>query len=254
MSRNEQSGTSPGILPEPRILPTGGVGSLTSLDLGNCPSLVSNAGLQALRGLPLTSLSLDLTEQRSSATVAGLAVLADMPLTSLSLQGFGEIPSLAALGELPLTHLGLRNCRTLSLKTLEDLPLTSLDLGDAAVYGQDLPHIRRLPLTSLDLGGSQPRPLINWNLEVLQEMPLTHLSLRRCERLTDSVLQHLLGSPLASLDLWRCAGISDAGLDLLRGLPLSQLNFPSSSRGPGSLSPQAWRELSALQKAWNRRH
>lgn len=89
---------------------------IASLDLSRCSSL-TDAGLEALRGLPLTRLFLDSCTNCSSCfsfpklTASGLSSLRGMPLTWLNLTDFSNLSSRAAFEELqglPLTFLSLR--------------------------------------------------------------------------------------------------------------------------------------------------
>lgn len=98
---------------------------LTSLNLLRCPSLATDAVLDGLRGFHLTSLSLStwcmwhygdqvyvLKTGSVQATDAGLAALSQMPLTELVLRQFAKIEGvgLAHLQGAPLKSLDLFGC------------------------------------------------------------------------------------------------------------------------------------------------
>lgn len=57
----------------------------------------------------------------------------------------------------------------------------------------------------------------------LSGLPLTHLDLSRCKRLSDLSLTALQGLPLAKLHLDWCSWLSDAGLAAISGLPIATL-------------------------------
>ena len=79
---------------------------LTALFLDGCA--ITDVGLERLKGMPLTALYLD----GCAITDVGLGVLKGMPLTTLSLLGCTHITDvgLEALQEMPLTWLALSAC------------------------------------------------------------------------------------------------------------------------------------------------
>lgn len=169
----------------------GGVGVNTIV-----PGLVTNAGLETLRGLPLTLLHL---KNRTSITDSGLESLRGMPLGCLNLAGCSLI-----------TDAGL--------EVLADLPLTRLDLTDLSlVTANGLDVLRGKPLTALSLG----RFGVNAVVEVLRGMPLVELHAEHCKFL-DSGLGFLRGMPLRILTL-NLSTATNLGLGVLRNLPLTRL-------------------------------
>lgn len=108
---------------------------LGTLFLGQLDWL-TNAGLNKLRRLPLTSLELCFCTEGNGMSDRALEALTDMPLTKLTLFGIKWLTDsgLAALRNLKLTALSLRLNEGLSdqgLRHLANMPLTSLDLGDS---------------------------------------------------------------------------------------------------------------------------
>jgi hypothetical protein len=104
--------------------------ALTRLKLQGC-SLITDAGLRHLRGLPLILLNLHNCKE---ITDAGLAHLRGLPLTHLDLGRCFRITDagLRYLCGLPLNVLNLHNCKEITdagLAHLRGLPLTHLDLG-----------------------------------------------------------------------------------------------------------------------------
>lgn len=77
-------------------------------------------------------------------------------------------------------------------------------------------------------------------LDILAELPLTHLSLASCQ-LTDTGIGKLRKLRLDGLQLQGCQGLSDVGLQHLRDMPLSKLSlagegWPSFKRKNGWLT------------------
>eukprot|EP00808_Paulinella_micropora_P023757 g70625.t1 len=65
----------------------------------------------------------------------------------------------------------------------------------------------------------------------LSALPITHLDLFGCERITDAGLAHLAALPLQRLDLGGCDDhITDAGLAHLSALPLRHIRLYSCYR------------------------
>lgn len=196
---------------------------------------LTDAGLEILRGLPLTSLHLG----SCKLTGSGFAHLHGMPLTSLSLRGMTYLrsDSLDLLLNLPLTKLDLSHARRpryfpLGLLGLGDegvaklrgLPLQSLNLsGNHCVSDIGLAHLRGMPLVDLDL--TRVTWLTDGALAILGGLPLTRLSLSRCKRWTHFGLAHLRRAPLKSLDLSGCRQLRDLGLHQLHGMPLTRLRL-----------------------------
>ena len=158
---------------------------VTGASVSGCASLVS---LEALAGLPLTSLSV-----RSCAGLTGdLWPLAAMPLKNLRIGGCTGLTSLHGLAGAPLTSIDLGGCTHLtSLAALRGAPLKTLELTD---------------MTSLA------------SLHGLEGAPLTGLSISNCPKLKD--LSGLKGSKITSLDIHRCAALE--GLDGIQELPLTR--------------------------------
>jgi len=207
--------------------------------------------LSPLRDLPLRELWLQDTR------IGSIAALKEMPLTTLSLartqvrdlsplQGSNleildlsdtHISDLTPLTGMPLRQLSVARTKVSSLQPLLGRPLKDLDLSSTQV--KDLAPLQYMKLDRLILEGLA---IPDGGLRVLQQMPLTALSLRstgmvdltnlRGLRLRtldlsgNSALQHLdalVGMPLEELDLSGNSNLSD--LSALAQLPLKRLNL-----------------------------
>lgn len=111
-------------MPEAALSCISGLKHLSTLNLGSFPSIegmgrgehpmlayvLSNASLEIVKGLPITSLDLSFCFRLSEK---GLARLRGLKLARLELMG-SRIRSLEPLRGLPLTYLGLYECRLLT--------------------------------------------------------------------------------------------------------------------------------------------
>lgn len=138
---------------------------LTSLTIIRCRKLVTDAGLECLQGLPLTSLHLESEAYNpagfKSISSAGLQALVGMPLTDLSLRGCHRITDLGLMylqGMKHLRRLDLEGCFCLTeagIFALRGLPIAVLGLSECkGLAGATLGPLLRLPLTRLCVGGS----------------------------------------------------------------------------------------------------
>lgn len=116
--------------------------------------------------------------------------------------------------------------------------LTSLDLGASRMPAANLGALQglaRLRILNLGLSHWQSYRLVysdtlakslrGAGLGFLRGLPITHLILDRCSRLTDVGLQHLGGFPLQSLSLFECTSITNEGMSHLRNLSLTSLDI-----------------------------
>lgn len=200
--------------------------------------------LEILTGMPLTSLNLSQYRQSDDfgaglITGAGLEFLKGAPLTSSKLSGCIRLKdeSLGFLKEMPLSLLDLSNCPSLTdagIEFLREMSIMSLDLGSCGwfvcnaslcyicdmpltylslrncgyVTGEDsLRQLRHMPLTKLDLGGCYG--LIDTDLKYLLHLPLVNLNLSGCIKLTSACVEDLLLMPLKKVGLVGCHRISD---------------------------------------------
>jgi len=67
-------------------------------------------------------------------------------------------------------------------------------------------------------------------------MRLNFLNLKRCGKLTDQALLHLLEMPLDALNISNIPGLTDMGLKYLHGVPLSDLTLTKRFFSRESLS------------------
>lgn len=217
---------------------------LVRLDLSLAED-VTRTSLNALVGIPLTSLKLCKLETESPVTAHDLDVLEGMPLSSLSL-GYCELSNDEVrnlLRRLPfLTELDLgqscfyeRGWSGLCLAVLEGLPLTSLTLGFSNQFtGADLGSLRDLPLKHLCLGVANFGPSSGM-LAGVRELPfLSSLGLGLNNYHTDWI-GDLQGMHITGLDLGSNHLIQDHDLGALVGLPLELLKL-SPSITDGSLA------------------
>lgn len=207
---------------------------LTSLVLHGGPEL-RNACLEPLRGMPLVKL---LLENCRKLAPEALAPLFGMPISELSLAhspGLVCDAGLEHLRFLPLTSLNLELGRVsrsyrdritdAGLSCLEGMPLVTLNLRYATMAGgEGFEHLRRAPLTSLSLAGWH-RGLSDVDLELLKGKALTDLDLGYCGWVTDEGLVHLKGLPLQTLSLRQCHRLSNSGLGNFWRMPLTELDL-----------------------------
>lgn len=149
---------------------------------------VSDAGLAALQGMPLTKLCIN--RERLTAiegcTDAGLKVLRGMPLTDLDLSYSGTYTGVGIreLVGLLLTSLKLEDTRIEDdvLGLLQGMPLKQLNLNKTGVADAGLEQLRGMPLTHLDLGFTS---ITGSGFTALVGMPLLQLHLDECEHLDE---------------------------------------------------------------------
>lgn len=252
--------------------------SLNSLNLGksfpNYRNERPGAYLEALRGLPLTSL--DLGDEKWF-TAEDVEVLRSLPLThlcfgessvpvetlgiireisSLASLDFGSDSNqftnehLAALEGLQLTHLdfGLKRysdwkISDSGLEVLVGMPLKDLtlfqDFTDAGMV-----HLLNLPLTSIYFYRSK---ITDAGLaSVGRLLLLTRLELIGCN-VTDVGLEFLQGLPLRYLNLYYAKKITDRGLEFLHGMPMQHLNLDGTQITAAGLKAL---ESLPLKKLW----
>lgn len=143
---------------------------------------LTSAGMQHLRGLPLTKL---LLRKCKLLKDAGLEPLRGMPLERLDLEGCGKI-----------SDSGLENLR--------GMPLTDLNLnGCGEVSDEGLKCLAGMPLKRLNLSGCK---ITDVGVRYLRGMPIEVLDLSYCVGVTDESVEPLLAmSGLKELDISRCA-------------------------------------------------
>lgn len=200
--------------------------SLSSLNLDYC--FVTDACLRMLQCLPLTELSLrncGSEWNRGGVSENGLKALLGMPLTRLDLSELDCLTntSLEHLVGLPLTDLDLTNCKSLrpgclflfkgwslrrlvlwgladavtdfGLKCLQGMPLEILDLGRCrcgGVSGAGLIHLRGLPLVCLNLWEPEWKSDLGlFDMQHLQGMPLARLNIPTGNFSRDSLLDSI---------------------------------------------------------------
>lgn len=181
--------------------------------------------LGKLRGLSLRKLHLG----RAYITDAGLEVLRGMPITDLNLGDAARI-----------SDDGL-------LRVLQGMQLTALDLGcNACFFDRGITVLSKMPLTSLSFGcgGCGVRAA---GLEVLRGMPLTALNLDSCVYLSEEWLGVLLGLPLTSLDLGGRCDFSRIVMDAISGMPLIELGIKEMTNA-GMNRLRGWSGVAKLEK------
>eukprot|EP00808_Paulinella_micropora_P010238 g41566.t1 len=210
---------------------------------------ITDAGLARLSALPLHYLDLSDCDQ---ITDDGLAYLSELPLQNLNLRFCLIDAGLAHLSALPLQHLNISECDEITdagLAHLSTLPLRHLDLiGCDGLTESGLAHLSMLSLQHLDLSGCKnitdaglahflsstsfskraaESLTLGWltyaGLAYLSALPLQHLNLTGCLRVTDAGLAHLSALPIRHLKLTNCVHITDSGLAHLSPLPLQRL-------------------------------
>lgn len=217
--------------------------------------LVSDEGLEAIRDLPLISLTMLFTFEQNLVTDVGLEYLQGMPLTALELKKCCEcvtINGIKTLGGLPgLTHLDLAGAdiSNSSLKHLKGMQLKSLRLaGCQRLTDGGLKRLWKFPLTNLDLTATNISSLGLMHLKSFHTLNSLNLSL--CANLSNDGLENLGGMPINCLNLERNHWLSDDGIAKLGGLPLTQLN----REGCPKISAECQIGSAGLQAAWNFAH
>lgn len=224
---------------------------LTSLSLEGCYDRCSDERrlelsqeLRVLRGMPLTDLSF---RWGGWLTNAGLDHLRGLPLTSLDLTSTDVFEGDNAQNVIDGMHI------------LQRLPLLQLSLSSCGLKGVvGLEMLRGLKLVSLDL--SYSHSLSDEGLSNLRCLPLTSLDLSHNSKLSDAGLKCLWGIPIAHLSLSNCVGFSSAGMEFLRDLPLKSLDLSStkiSDEGLGLAAGSAidcfkFGILSGIWRSWFR--
>lgn len=107
-------------LPHLRSLNLSCEANLYTMDYNRLELRVTDTGLAALRGLPLTQLNL---HDRIRITDSGLEALRGMPLTDLDLSGCVELTDdgMDVLLDMPLRRLNLSGLEKLSPYLIEEL-------------------------------------------------------------------------------------------------------------------------------------
>lgn len=151
--------------------------------------------------------------------------LGESTLGEECLQTLREIPSLRSLvlgGRTETPGFGARLTAS-GMKYLLGLPVTSLDLSYCpSMTTEGLLYLRKSPLTHLSLRMNEW--MTDLGMESLEGLKLTSLDMTAGYMVTPEGLKHLRSMPLTSLQLIGCAGIvSNAGFEMLRGLPLTSL-------------------------------
>lgn len=189
---------------------------------------LTDAGLEALQGLPLTSLSLS---GQPKITDAGLAAaLLGMPLVSLALQSCRLVTNavLRLFLAMPMEKLKFGGTTSRVAEGLEvlsellvvDLEL-SLDAGECANVAEILRGMRSLRKLALTLNSAS-----DVEFGCLRDLPLRKLEVMFGNSLTDVGLEVLRGMALESVSFVGCPRITDAGVrSILRGLPLQSVHF-----------------------------
>lgn len=180
--------------------------SLTALNLEDFHyTILEDANLEDLKGMPLASLTLDC----GSVTDTGFGYLRGLPLSNLQIELASQMTDSGLenmLSGMPLTDLklvGMKNVTGSGLRGLRGAPLTRLDIsqsdlsGDAGEGGR-LPSLAGLPLTDINVWGSKINDV---GLECLRGLPLTRADFVLCLGFTGSGFAALKGAPLRSLIL-----------------------------------------------------
>lgn len=172
---------------------------LTALDLVDVAH-ISGVGMAGFGGVALTFLGLSLFDCENGSLHSSLEFLRGVTsLEELTLQGCTDEVLKSYVKGLPnLKILALENCSKLTdagLKSLMDLPLTALTLGDSnmKVTNLGMEFLMGLPLTSLSLEGC--RKVTDEGLKYICDLPLRRLVLEKCDGLTNECLQHLAKIP-----------------------------------------------------------
>eukprot|EP00808_Paulinella_micropora_P009094 g36143.t1 len=103
---------------------------------------------------------------------------------------------------------------------VRDLKLHSKHISDAALAHLALAS---LPIEHLDLEFCSR--ITDAGIAYLAALPLQHLSLRSCHRVTYAGLAHLASVPIQHLNLSHCRAITDSALAQLAALPLHYLDL-----------------------------
>lgn len=155
--------------------------------------MISSAGIAHLRDLPLTRLGLSSCKGLSNRGLASLRNMKTLTDLGLGYCGWLRDEGLGRLRALPLRRLVVICCSKLTnkgLKTVEGMPLTSLDLrGSLWLTDDGLGHLRKLPLTELDLVACFK--VTDAGMEYLARMTLTRLNLEACSKVSDECRKRL---------------------------------------------------------------
>lgn len=164
-------------LPEETIAIVRGISSLASLDWGS--QLDLDRHLACLQGMQLTSLDLS---NGWDFTDAGLDALAGMPLVNLALFPYFSDAGLVFLQGMPLASLdlGATDITDAGLALLRGFPLSNLNLDCTSTTNAGLLHLRGMNLKILSLEDTQ---ISGAGLRVLEGMPLERLCLRECDQI-----------------------------------------------------------------------
>lgn len=206
---------------------------LTSLNLGQCNG-ISAEGLGALHGMPLKTLNLCLC---CGFAESGLSALVGLPLTKLDLSCLED--KVTDVGLLLLSQLRHLNSLDLSgslndsftpdgIGSLRKLPLTALGLSvnmdedGFLIKDSHVQELWDLPLVELVLGDSG---ITDEGIRCLKRMPIRKLNLEYCDFFSGEGFEVLKGMPLTTLNLKLCPGLTLAGLKALKHFPLVSLDL-----------------------------
>lgn len=167
---------------DPALLVLRDVHSLVSLDLGGSYR-ITDEGLVTLRGIPLTAFDFGgCVYVECPFTDAALEGLVGMPLTSLSLFWGVTDAALGLLQGMPLTNLRLpsEKITDASLRLLQGFPLMSLDLTSTSITDAGRALLQGIPLKRLVLDFTAIR---GHGLRSLSGMLLNVLSVINCQQL-----------------------------------------------------------------------
>lgn len=189
---------------------------LVTLDLQH--SLITSVFLGAIRKLPIVDLGLYYANRFGCASDANLLALSGMPhLQKLDLSGYRS----------HVSDVGFR--------AFQGFPqLRKLDLGDWHGKGFTAAGVRDgfrgLPLTSLYAADFEYMSgcFDDENLWGLRGLPLQHLNLDGCRRITDEGMKALEDLPLTDLSFDDAVHrVTLVGIASLKGMPLTNLECPS---------------------------
>ncbi len=187
-------------------------------ELSIAGSRVSDAGIEYICKLPLTSLNASRTQVsdaglKSLATISTLEVLDLTGCTNITVKGLAALSNLHSLNTLSLGGTSLQG-----IESLQKLPLTNLTISHSPLSDETLKSISMLPsLNVLDLNGCSN--ITNSGLASLSNLrSLATLSLKESS-INDNNLSSVgkLGS-LSVLDLSGCSNLTDKGLEPLKSL------------------------------------
>lgn len=133
----------------------------------------------------------------SKFTGAGLEYLKGAPLTSLKMSGCDRLqdPYLRFLKDMPLSVSGCSSLTDAGVGLLRGLKIQDLNLTKCVkLTNESLSHLVDMPLSRLSL--NRCRKISRDGLKHLLGLPLTRLDLRKCPRLLeDDIIQHLVKLP-----------------------------------------------------------